>query len=251
MILLGEKRWPWHRILADRKENRCPQSFFNLPKLSGVNVMRLLLLSVVAMGGLAMNPSQGHSQLIRFHRQNDPSDMSIVRVHGLQERENDGRRPVLASPDRMHSVRSSNRRGPASGSTSTARFASPVRIVDHRTGLQPVQPALPIHTSPIVPEQTLPGVTSVSGSPAPHAHQIIDSPFRGTDRHGKVITHDHHHPPVLKHHFTRPQRAAIPEASREPVWKTPYSYGYFGARGLKHWHRHVGYRDRSIEWQYR
>ena len=212
--------------------------------------MRFLLLSIVAMSGLAMSPSLGQSQLIRFHRQNDPSDMSIVRVHGLQERASDG--PILAAQEGMHSVRSSNARTrPASRSTSTARFASPVRIVEHRTALQPFKPALHIHTSPIVEEQALPSETSMSLGAMPQSHQIIDSPFRGTDRHGKIVTEGHRHPPVLKHHFARPHRAVIPEANRQPVWKTPYSYGYFGASGSKHWHRHVGYRDRSIEWQYR
>ncbi|QDT06009.1 hypothetical protein K227x_44160 [Rubripirellula lacrimiformis] len=44
--------------------------------------------------------------------------------------------------------------------------------------------------------------------------------------------------------------ATIPNARRREVWKTPYSYGYFGASGSRSWSNHHGYRDRYSEWRY-
>ncbi|WP_404305202.1 hypothetical protein [Neorhodopirellula lusitana] len=43
----------------------------------------------------------------------------------------------------------------------------------------------------------------------------------------------------------------IPEATVAPRWKAPYSYGYFGAEGKRHWTRQHGYRDRYLQWSLR
>ncbi len=43
----------------------------------------------------------------------------------------------------------------------------------------------------------------------------------------------------------------IPEARRTPVWKQPYSYGYFGASGKRHWTKHHSYRDNDTRWTLR
>ncbi|MFG0287453.1 MAG: hypothetical protein ACF8CQ_04725 [Rhodopirellula sp. JB044] len=51
---------------------------------------------------------------------------------------------------------------------------------------------------------------------------------------------------------TRPRpRQTIPGATVEPGWKTPYSYGYFGSEGKRHWTRQHGYRDRYLQWTLR
>ena len=46
-------------------------------------------------------------------------------------------------------------------------------------------------------------------------------------------------------------RPKIPAATVQPRWKPPYSYGYFGAEGKRHWYRQHGYRDRFIQWTLR
>jgi hypothetical protein len=48
-----------------------------------------------------------------------------------------------------------------------------------------------------------------------------------------------------------PSRPMIPQATVAPTWKTPYSYGYFGAPSKRHWTRQNGYRDRSLQWTLR
>lgn len=44
---------------------------------------------------------------------------------------------------------------------------------------------------------------------------------------------------------------SIPGATVAPRWKTPYSYGHFGAEGKRHWTRQHGYRDRYLQWTLR
>jgi len=58
-------------------------------------------------------------------------------------------------------------------------------------------------------------------------------------------------PHLLNHHATQAPPAVIPDASHREVWKSPYSYGFFGARGSRQWTRHYGYRDRGKEWRLR
>ena len=43
----------------------------------------------------------------------------------------------------------------------------------------------------------------------------------------------------------RHRRAALPTAVVQPIAKTPYSYGFFGATPPRQWTRHEGYRDRN------
>lgn len=57
---------------------------------------------------------------------------------------------------------------------------------------------------------------------------------------------------VGEHWVKNPQtRPTIPAATVQPRWKTPYSYGYFGAEGKRHWSRQHGYQDRSLQWSLR
>ncbi|WP_146515610.1 hypothetical protein [Rubripirellula amarantea] len=45
--------------------------------------------------------------------------------------------------------------------------------------------------------------------------------------------------------------ATIPNAKQTGTWKQPYSYGYFGGSGTRHWSKNYGYRDRTTEFRYR
>lgn len=44
---------------------------------------------------------------------------------------------------------------------------------------------------------------------------------------------------------------AIPTANRMPVWKTPYSYGHFGATRNRQWSFHNGYQQTYTQWTLR
>ncbi len=43
----------------------------------------------------------------------------------------------------------------------------------------------------------------------------------------------------------------IPAAVRQPVWKTPYSYGYFGAGRKRQWTLHYGFPQTYTQWTLR
>ncbi|MEM8913089.1 MAG: hypothetical protein AAGC97_15075 [Planctomycetota bacterium] len=53
------------------------------------------------------------------------------------------------------------------------------------------------------------------------------------------------------HWVKPPSRPLIPGATIERSWKTPYSYGFFGGSGRRHWTRQTGYRDRFLQWTLR
>ncbi|MGB7326844.1 MAG: hypothetical protein WBD31_18350 [Rubripirellula sp.] len=119
-----------------------------------------------------------------------------------------------------------------------------------------------------------------AGDPLPAplpAHQVITAPRpkpkarshggAGVDRAGGSLhggMHDglaNHHdadrrsltsplPPGYRlHHHIQAPTATIPNAVRRESWKTPYSYGYFGASGTRSWSRHTSYRDNKTEWR--
>ncbi|WP_153557568.1 hypothetical protein [Roseimaritima sediminicola] len=48
-------------------------------------------------------------------------------------------------------------------------------------------------------------------------------------------------------HVTGP-RASVPQATTQLRQKTPYSYGYFGARNQRHWSLHYGSRQHATRW---
>ncbi len=43
----------------------------------------------------------------------------------------------------------------------------------------------------------------------------------------------------------------IPAAVRQPVWKAPYSYGYFGAGRKRQWTLHYGFPQTYTQWTLR
>jgi hypothetical protein len=110
---------------------------------------------------------------------------------------------------------------------------------------------------------TSPAPVSIDGSvlPLPHQHQVIQAP-RVVHPHGNhpwpqasdrtARTNPAHPLPHLIHHHTRHVApAVIPDGTLREVWKSPFSYGYFGASGSRRWIRHFGYRDRDTEWRLR
>ena len=58
------------------------------------------------------------------------------------------------------------------------------------------------------------------------------------------------HPPFSSHRRRiQPAPAMVPDGKQRAIWKSPYSYGYFGATRTRHWSLHYGYRDRYTEWR--
>ncbi len=91
------------------------------------------------------------------------------------------------------------------------------------------------------------------GDPS-HAHQILRAPMSQvpSGHSAKVKPHAKKliHPPYSPHRRRmQPEPATLPGANQQEIWKTPYSYGYFGASGTRHWSLHYGYRDRYTEWR--
>ncbi|QDV65029.1 hypothetical protein Pan14r_27320 [Crateriforma conspicua] len=103
----------------------------------------------------------------------------------------------------------------------------------------------------------------------PHSSSAVVGPpqsMPGTPPPPQVSSATHHVKRVWDHATSGPWSAsvnrkwdamnqkpgpAIPSAATRPAWKTPYSYGYFGARGSRHWSRQYGYRDGYSQWTLR
>jgi len=75
-------------------------------------------------------------------------------------------------------------------------------------------------------------------------------PTTETSSHQGVLPHEK----VAEHflHADKTARAvAIPGATRAPVWKTPYSYGHFGASRNRQWAKHHGFNNDYTQWTLR
>jgi len=62
------------------------------------------------------------------------------------------------------------------------------------------------------------------------------------------------HEKVAKHFLhadKTPRSVPIPDATRAPLWKAPYSYGHFGASRNRQWTLHHGYRNAYTQWTLR
>jgi hypothetical protein len=116
-----------------------------------------------------------------------------------------------------------------------------------RTGAWDMQPASPPHTVIRPPE-------SIGGSGVKTGGHSGSQP--GATSSARNVHVDPPKYPVVDgyrslHHGVVDRHAAIPGAvAPKTAWKQPYSYGYFGASGKRHWSKHHGYRDRATEWRY-
>lgn len=133
-------------------------------------------------------------------------------------------------------------------------------------GYAPGSPAHTVIRSPAMQAKQRSGATRsrslASGSAFPTGghHASASSPAGGLFHQG-----DKQHlpgPPLHGQHLKfakkkwplgpmQPRQARIPDARERPTWKQPYSYGYFGSSGNRHWGTHHGYRDRYTEYRYR
>lgn len=80
---------------------------------------------------------------------------------------------------------------------------------------------------------------------------VYDESGVATHEPTKPSFHEHVDEKVSKHvlHADKMSRPpAIPDANRIPVWKTPYSYGHFGATRNRQWSFHNGYQQTYSQW---
>lgn len=190
-----------------------------------------------------MVPSLCSAQLIILHEN----------WHGLGSSKSSS---AAVRRERQRSVLKKQENRPSSGSrtTSVGTFSGnrdgagvepmhpPVRVAEHRFHFSEqmdspehsqVAAAVDIALTPTIP------------------YDVIESPFRQPHRENTLHVGSKHHPPICLREGPRTERAVIPNTTQMPVWKTPFSYGYFGTTGTKHWYWHHGYRDRRTEWSYR
>lgn len=84
------------------------------------------------------------------------------------------------------------------------------------------------------------GEATDSESSVPH---LLVRPPPIIDNQGRMLDPryaGHHHSP-----------ARIPNGTSQPVWRTPFAYGYFGARPKCHWSQHFGNMRQYHQWQLR
>ncbi len=82
-----------------------------------------------------------------------------------------------------------------------------------------------------------PPLQTVEVTPVPHL-VVRQQPY--LDGQGRLVDPRYagsHHDPVT-----------IPGAASELRYRTPYSYGYFGARPKTHWSQHFGYLRQYNQW---
>lgn len=174
-------------------------------------------LATIALLGSLLAPSLCSAQLIIFHEN----------WHGFGSKKVE--RPVSTKPRHQR---------PKSAYQPVHESAyQPVRVAEHQfqsseVGESVVQ-ELPDHVM-----QTIP-------------YDVIASPLRQPHREETLHFRSKHHPPIIYREGPQTERAVVLGANQVPVWKTPFSYGYFGTNGTKHWYSHYGYRDRRTVWSYR
>lgn len=85
-----------------------------------------------------------------------------------------------------------------------------------------------------------------SGSlPAEHAGGPQAKPEYPLQRHAEAVK------TKFLHGDKTARAVPIPNANRVPVWKTPYSYGHFGASRNRQWTLHNGHQETYTQWTLR
>ncbi len=158
--------------------------------------------------------------------------------------------PIVGAPTWVSPVRPSQIADETSSSGATSQPYLQVQYLE------------PIGATPVL---ELPSASGIAYAPPMHAHQIIQSPrieypdgqhlqmHPARSAKANVVSSNPLDPVphLLHHHAQQVPPAVIPDAAQREVWKSPYSYGYFGASGTRRWTRHHGYRDRGKEWRLR
>lgn len=211
-------------------------------------------VAVIGLIGALMVPSLCSAQLIILHENwhglgvSKPStatarrnqQRSIVKQH--DKRLSRATQAVNSDAEQSHTIERGAGRGHASVRGADRGYA-PVTVAEHRFHASSVMPDSSEHS------QVAAAVDLALTPTIPY--DVIESPFRQPHREETLHLRSKHHPPIIRREGPRMERAVIPNTVQMPVWKTPFSYGYFGTSGTKHWYWHHGYRDRRTEWSYR
>lgn len=196
-------------------------------------VSNSIRFAVIGLIGALMVPSLCSAQLIILHEN----------WHGLGASKSQStapRREQQRSVTKQQDKRLS--RAPHTASRAAERGHPPVRVAEHR-----------FHSSEMVESSEhsqVAAAVDIALTPT-IPYDVIESPFRQPHREDTLHVGSKYHPPITQREGPRTERAVIPNTIQMPVWKTPFSYGYFGTSGTKHWYSHHGYRDRRTVWSYR
>ena len=240
-----EKGWPMGAGRADRYKSCVPQSLGKLPILPGVvSVSKSTRLATIGLLGAMLAPSLCSAQLIIFHENWHGFGSKKVERPATRSR---SQRPAtfqrsLSEPAQRSVPKPAHRTVREIAQRSVSETAHErVRVAEHQFQSSELG-------EPVVHELPDDGLQLVMPT---IPYDVIESPFRQPHREETLHFRSARHPPITHREGPRTESAVVSGASQVPVWKTPFSYGYFGARGTKHWHWHHGYRDRRSEWMYR
>ena len=204
-------------------------------------------IAVIGLIGALMVPSLCSAQLIILHE--NWHGLGVSKVPSAADRREQQRSVVEEQNKRISRAPRAKSRAAERGHPS---IDLPVRFAEHG------HPAVMVaehrfHSSEIVESSEHSQVAAaVDIALAPTIpYDVIESPSRQPYREDTPLVRSKHHPPITLREGPRTERAVIPHTMQLPVWKTPFSYGYFGTSGTKHWYEHHGYRDRRTEWIYR
>jgi len=88
-------------------------------------------------------------------------------------------------------------------------------------------------------------VESDGSLPAEHAGGPQAKPEYPLQRHAEAVK------TKFLHGDKTARAVPIPNANRVPMWKTPYSYGHFGASRNRQWTLHHGHQETYTQWSLR
>lgn len=96
---------------------------------------------------------------------------------------------------------------------------------------------------------TLPHASGPAGS----AIWAVGAPHLVLRRHASATPASHERAVLSSHAAGHRQHVAgsrppLPAATTLHLQKTPYSYGYFGAQGRRHWSLHYGHQQNYTQW---
>jgi len=127
-------------------------------------------------------------------------------------------------------------------------------MTERRLAFQPVLLAVIGLLPGGLPAQAQPPMSRPA--PPPAVHRVIQAPAApihapGVPAGSNASHRPPHRPPHTRlwHGRIEAVPATVPQAQQKAAWKSPYSYGYFGASGKRHWSKHHGYRQRYTEWR--
>lgn len=90
------------------------------------------------------------------------------------------------------------------------------------------------------------------GNVAGHPGAAHETAVHPSAAHSSSAHNDPRQEAALGAHFIHaekmPRPTAIPGATRKPMWKTPYSYGHFGAARNRQWSHHRGHQQDYLQW---